>query len=71
LEHPKVATIPNIMWHPKVAKANNDIWRPKVEKSNNAILSVFYTLHFSSNFVLSILQNTIINKIFIWISPLH
>jgi hypothetical protein len=25
LEHPKVATIPNIMWHPKVAKANNDI----------------------------------------------
>jgi hypothetical protein len=71
LEHPKVAIAHNITWRPKVAKANNDIWRPKVEKSNNVIVNVFYTFPFSSIFVLLILQNIIINQLFIWISPLH
>ncbi len=49
---------------PKVAQANDNIWCPKATKSNNVTMSVFYTFPFSSNFLLSILQNTIINKFF-------
>jgi hypothetical protein len=71
LEHPKGAKAHNATWHPKVAKVSNNIQRPKATKSNNATVNIFYPFPSFSIFLLSILQNTIINKAFIWISPLH
>lgn len=45
-----------------IQKLHNDIRYPEFAKSNNAVVSVFYTFPFFSIFLLSILQNTIINK---------
>jgi hypothetical protein len=71
LKHPKGVEVHNTMWRPKVAQANNNIQRLKAAKSNNVTMSVFCTFPFYSIFLLSILQNTIIYKFFMWISPLH